>query len=306
MKIQLKRSNQLNAEGSAKEPTVGQMEYGELAVNYNATDPSLFIKDSADNIIKLKVVNGAQVFVSPVAPDPADYAEGTLWWNSDSTSGQMFILYNDPDPAEGLKWVEASPSTGGSGGGGAEVLVSETAPDPSNLAEGSLWWNSSETELQLFVLYNDNGTLKWVEASPTVGDGGAEEDFVNVTGDNMTGDLTLGTDKITLGATSGSAEFAGNVTALGGFVVKTNEDGIDSQFVSTMRGEFGDYSNYTRGLNKDGVITWGIESSDGSAEFKGTVKASVKDVGAVYLISTEDSFWSWYGFFRPSCYLRTK
>ena len=102
MKIQLKRSNQLNAEGSAKEPTVGQMEYGELAVNYNAIDPSLFIKDSADNIIKLKVVNGAQVFVSPVAPDPTDYAEGTLWWNSDSTSGQMFILYNDPDPAEGL------------------------------------------------------------------------------------------------------------------------------------------------------------------------------------------------------------
>jgi hypothetical protein len=36
---------------------------------------------------------------------------------------------------------------------------------------------------------------------------------VAVAGDNMTGDLTLGTDKIKLNATNGSAEFGGNVTA---------------------------------------------------------------------------------------------
>ena len=29
------------------------MEYGELAVNYNSTDPVIFIKDSNDNIIRL-------------------------------------------------------------------------------------------------------------------------------------------------------------------------------------------------------------------------------------------------------------
>ena len=52
MKIQLKRSNVLDG-GSAKEPTSAQMEYGELAVNYNSTDPSLFIKDSSDNIVKI-------------------------------------------------------------------------------------------------------------------------------------------------------------------------------------------------------------------------------------------------------------
>ena len=44
---------------------------------------------------------------------------------------------------------------------------------------------------------------------------GFTEVFVNVDGDNMTGDLTLGTDKITLDATAGSAEFAGDVTMLG-------------------------------------------------------------------------------------------
>lgn len=52
MKIQLKRSNVLE-NGSAKEPTAAQMEYGEIAVNYNAADPVLFIKDSADGIIRV-------------------------------------------------------------------------------------------------------------------------------------------------------------------------------------------------------------------------------------------------------------
>ena len=36
--------------------------------------------------------------------------------------------------------------------------------------------------------------------------------FLNVAGDNMTGDLTLGTDKITLDATNGSATFASDIT----------------------------------------------------------------------------------------------
>ncbi len=52
MKIQLKRSNVLEG-GVAKTPTAGQMEYGELAVNYNVDDPTLFIKDSDNNIIRI-------------------------------------------------------------------------------------------------------------------------------------------------------------------------------------------------------------------------------------------------------------
>ena len=52
MKIQLKRSNVLDG-GVAKQPTPAQMEYGEIAVNYNAADPVLFIKDSADGIIRV-------------------------------------------------------------------------------------------------------------------------------------------------------------------------------------------------------------------------------------------------------------
>lgn len=51
-KIQLKRSNVLDS-GKAKEPTSAQMEYGELAVNYNAIDPAIFIKNSNNQIVKI-------------------------------------------------------------------------------------------------------------------------------------------------------------------------------------------------------------------------------------------------------------
>ncbi len=63
MKIQLKRSNVLDG-GAAKAPTAGQMEYGEVAVNYNTDDPVLFIKDSGNNIIRLTnnlVVNDGEI-----------------------------------------------------------------------------------------------------------------------------------------------------------------------------------------------------------------------------------------------------
>ena len=52
MKIQLKRSNVLDG-AFAKEPTDTQMEFGELAVNYNSGDPVIFMKDSADQIIRI-------------------------------------------------------------------------------------------------------------------------------------------------------------------------------------------------------------------------------------------------------------
>jgi len=52
MKLQLKRSNVL-VSGAAKEPEVAQLDYGELAVNYNTADPKLFIKDSANTIVSI-------------------------------------------------------------------------------------------------------------------------------------------------------------------------------------------------------------------------------------------------------------
>ena len=73
MKIQLKRSNVLEG-GVAKTPTAGQMEYGELAVNYNTSDPAMFIKDSANNIIRISNMNGGLI---PDITDP-NYQADTL------------------------------------------------------------------------------------------------------------------------------------------------------------------------------------------------------------------------------------
>ena len=75
MRIQLKRSNVLES-GSAKAPLAEQVEYGELAVNYSAQDPVLFIKDSSNNVIRLT----NREAVPPGFPDISnpDYQPGTI------------------------------------------------------------------------------------------------------------------------------------------------------------------------------------------------------------------------------------
>ena len=60
MKLQLKRSLVVNnpatpgvtASGLAKVPTSGQMEYGELAVNYCNDDPSIFLETQNGTIVE--------------------------------------------------------------------------------------------------------------------------------------------------------------------------------------------------------------------------------------------------------------
>ena len=54
-----------------------------------------------------EVGGGSEVLVEASAPAPADYEEGTLWWNSDASSAVLYVLYDDP--TEGKRWVEASP-----------------------------------------------------------------------------------------------------------------------------------------------------------------------------------------------------
>ena len=56
MKIQLKRSSVLDG-GSAKQPLADQLEYGELAVNYAAADPTIFIKNSTNEVIAIAGAN---------------------------------------------------------------------------------------------------------------------------------------------------------------------------------------------------------------------------------------------------------
>ena len=60
MKFQLKRSDQLTQGGTALTPDGQYLEFGEIAINYNATDPAIFFKDTQNNVIRISGV-GAQI-----------------------------------------------------------------------------------------------------------------------------------------------------------------------------------------------------------------------------------------------------
>jgi len=109
MKIQLKRSNVLDG-GAAKEPTAAQMEFGELAVNYNTADPAIFLKDEAGNIIRVagigNISDDGQVELPSTINPPANPLPGNLWFNADD--GRLYIYYDDGNTAQ---WVDASPDS---------------------------------------------------------------------------------------------------------------------------------------------------------------------------------------------------
>ena len=109
MKIQLKRSNVLTG-GFAKEPTAAQLEYGELAVNYNTDDPAIFLKDSNNNVIRISgignIADDGQVELPASNTPPLNPQPGNLWYNSED--GRLYIYYKDPDTEQ---WVDASPDS---------------------------------------------------------------------------------------------------------------------------------------------------------------------------------------------------
>ena len=69
-----------------------------------------------------------------------------------SPSNGEVLTYN------GSGWVNSAPT----GGGGANVTISDTAPDSATA--GDLWWESDKGRLKIY--YNDTDSDQWVDASP--------------------------------------------------------------------------------------------------------------------------------------------
>ena len=109
MKIQLKRSSILE-NGVAKEPTAGQMEYGELAVNYNENDISIFTKDSDNNIRR---VGGS---VNKGSGEPGDPGSTPGDWYFDITNSILYYW-------DGSKWEEVQAVSKLIGGDGIEITT---------------------------------------------------------------------------------------------------------------------------------------------------------------------------------------
>lgn len=86
-----------------RRPAVGDMAYGDLAVNYNHEDPALIVKGDDNVLIEFKP--GSRVTVDAAAPTAAK--DGDLWW--DTSSARLFLRYTSGAPATGA-WVDASPA----------------------------------------------------------------------------------------------------------------------------------------------------------------------------------------------------
>ena len=158
MKLQLKRSNVL-VDGKAKEPSVANMEYGEIAINYNASDPVLFMRTSEDEIIRITAIG------LPDIENPAQQP-GTLDDRYINRSGDTMVgfLTLNADPTVNLHAatkqyvdteidnVEIPPN----------VTVGELAPGAP--VEGEMWWCT--TDGRLYIYYTDVDSSQWVPATP--------------------------------------------------------------------------------------------------------------------------------------------
>jgi len=222
MKIQLKRSNVIDG-GAAKKPTAGQMEYGELAVNYSDTDPAVFIKDSNDNIVRIagKGANGGTELPDSGGGDhqPGTTDDRYVELTGDTMTGPL-VLSGDP-----------------------------TADEQAS-------------------------NKKYVDdvAAAAVVDGDAK--YVEVAGDNMTGNLTFGTNNITLDATTGTADFTGQVTAGNGSGAPgTSGVGIgDPGYVSIGHFQRASQSCLSIANTSTNTRVFSVNGA-GAAEFKGPIQS---------------------------------
>ena len=236
MKIQLKRSNQLVGD-NAKPPTAAQMEYGEIAVNYNEQDPVLFIKDRTDQIIRIA----------------GKGSEGSF-------TGDYNDLINTPTIGDGTITINNS-----DGSENATFTVNQTGDTEVTLPAGfsGSWDDLTDIPDSITGDYND------LENKP-----GLQE--VTDVGSNTTNGITIDTDKIALNA-NGSSTFAGRVTvgtnrtdAIGLYAEGTST----AANIPVIRSQsFGDGGAVFAGFDKDGNDRVSI-MSDGSATFKGTINGN--------------------------------
>ena len=89
----------------------------------------------------------------------------------------------------GSAWAALAP-TGGGGGSGANVTISDTIPAGSATA-GDLWWESDTGRLKIY--YQDVDTAQWVDTNPPLAasSGGSGSSTGNFTG-NFTGNVDAG------------------------------------------------------------------------------------------------------------------
>ena len=219
MKLQLKRSNVLDG-GFAKVPTTAQLEYGELAVNYNLDDPCIFIKDSGNNIIRISG-KGMPVF-SDTNIQPGTLDDRYPLKSGDTMTGQL-ILFGDPVDnlgAASKQYVDTEIAN--------IDLPSETemsATPPTNPTNGAFWWDTNDG--RLYVYYTDLDSSQWVPATPESGAEVAADGGIQGTGDGLAVlvDPNGGLQTVTAGVGVLADPNGGIETSSTGTALKVNTNG---------------------------------------------------------------------------------
>ena len=159
MKIQLKRSNVLES-GSAKAPTAAQMEYGELAVNYNPDDPCLFLKDSNNNIIRISDKGMPNLGDSNLQSGTLD--ERYPLKSGDTMTGELVL---SADPVNNLGAATKQYVDNVINNINVPSATAISVNPPSSPSEGSMWWSTEDGNL--YIYYQDVDSSQWVAATPS-------------------------------------------------------------------------------------------------------------------------------------------
>ena len=159
MKLQLKRSNVLEG-GFAKAPTTAQMEYGELAVNYNLDDPCIFLKDSNNEIIRISG-KGMPALSNPNSQ--SETLDDRYPLKSGATMTGELILFANPVNNFGAATKEYVDTSVGSINQPSETNFGQNPP--LNPTAGDFWWCTEDGTL--YIYYQDIDSSQWVPAKPS-------------------------------------------------------------------------------------------------------------------------------------------
>ena len=176
MKIQLKRSNQLDG-SSAKQPTPAQMSFGELAVNYSNSDPAIFLKKEGGEIIRIAGAGGTGSGTADITLDAGDGLSGGGTFSLDDTTNVTIDFDVDIAPDRGLAFHNATNQLG---------LVNGTASGQAMIWNGSAWAPAAQTDTTVTYTLSDESVTDGAQINLDGSDG--SQDSFQILGD---GDITV-------------------------------------------------------------------------------------------------------------------
>tara|TARA_B100001778_G_scaffold4470_2_gene3820 strand:+ start:437 stop:2614 length:2178 start_codon:yes stop_codon:yes gene_type:complete len=273
MKIQLKRSSVLEL-GKAKPPSSNQMEYGEIALNFESTDPTLFYKDSTNAIRDVRL---------SLLPDMD---------NAAAQSGTLDDRYLLESGGTVSGNIQATQFVGG------VVRISNTPP--TAVAAGELWYNSDDG--RTYIYYSDADSSQWVDMAPDTFEltqnhytkTQSDARYIQIAGDTVTGTISF-TNGTSAAAFSGPVNFDSANTTFGAADFSSNSvrinptnGSVESRVASASDSSFVTYLNGSQASNITSII-----KGSGEGCFRDKVIAGDPSLTYVNMTATgETAYWN--------------